>query len=225
MSINNKIKDALLALPWELKHQTFVLAVSGGPDSQCLLKSIPHIVGPSRCIAVGVNHGLRPEANEELDLAENLAKSIGVPFRRVKIKVAKGPNLQARAREARYEALRTAARGLSHAVIVTAHTEDDKAENLLIGLIREGNLKTIRRLHTPVNEIPVFRPLLNVTREEIMRYLKRWSVPYATDPSNSDPKYLRVWVRNELLPMLEKKRPGFKKKLLKEQLVRQLGEL
>src|SRR5512136_1426916 len=78
----------------------FLLAVSGGPDSQCLLKAFPHVAAKFGygCVAVGINHGLRAEANSELDLAEELAGQMKVPFFRAKVKLAGHSNIQCEAR-------------------------------------------------------------------------------------------------------------------------------
>ena len=90
---------------------TVLVAVSGGPDSMALL----HVLGLLRrelafgLFAHGVDHGLRPEAAAELDLAEGFARSLDVPFTRTRVDVAPGGNLQARARDARWAALRAAA--------------------------------------------------------------------------------------------------------------------
>ena len=202
--------------------QHFVLAVSGGPDSQCLLKAFPHIAIPlgHTISAVGIDHGLRPEARAELDLAERLAGQCGVPFHRVQLAVPAGSNLQHRARDARYRALRTSGQHLvtpspfatAHdSFIVTAHHADDKAETVMIRLLRgegAGALGVLPELHTDL-----FRPMLNLRRTDILAYLERWGVPYASDPSNLDEKYLRVWIRRKVMPLLTERSPRIVEKL------------
>lgn len=212
--INKRIAEAILKLP--VPGVRFVLAVSGGPDSQCLLKAFPHVmrdVAPqAHCVAVGVNHGLRPESEWELGLARELALSQQIPFSRVRVTVAKGgEGLQASARVARYDALfRIAGRGPG-AYVVTAHHFDDRAETVLIRLLRGKKIGSLGVL--PYVNDGIFRPMLQVRREEIDSYLKRWSVSYATDPSNADSKYLRSRVRHELLPMMESMSPRIRERL------------
>lgn len=191
----------------------FLLAVSGGPDSQCLLLAFSHVarkLGLS-CVAVGVNHGLRPEADAELELAKDLASKVGVPYKRVGIKVAKGGNLMARARDARYKALLAEADAQECDYVVTAHHFDDRAETVMIRLIRGENLGSLGVL--PMLNGRVFRPMLQVTRADIERHLKRWGVSFATDPSNSNTHYLRIKIRKEIMPMFEALNPKFKARL------------
>jgi tRNA(Ile)-lysidine synthase len=206
MSINNKIRQSLARQNhYFAQTDRFLLAVSGGIDSQCLLLSMPHILGPSRCFAVGVNHGLRPEASAELDLAEALAVRVGVPFKRINIQVERGGNLQARARDARYEALRQAKEECDANYIVTAHHANDRAETFLFRLIRGKGLGSLAVM--PELNGDIYRPMLEVTREEIEKHLKCWGVNYARDPSNEDEHYTRVWIRKTLIPMLQEKNP------------------
>jgi tRNA(Ile)-lysidine synthase len=211
--VNKRIAEAIRRLPDGPKR--FILAVSGGPDSQCLLKAFPHVmmeVSPqSHCVAVGVNHGLRPEADRELGLARDLALSQQVPFVKLKVRVPGGPSVQAKAREVRYGALRAYAGSRPNAYVVTAHHFDDRAETVLIRLLRGKRIGSLAVL--PEVSWQVFRPLLKVRREEIDSYLKRWSVSFATDPSNSDTKYLRTRVRNELLPSMESMSPRIRERL------------
>ncbi len=113
-------------------------ACSGGPDSTALL----HVLGRLRerfhfsLVAHGVDHGLRMEAAAELGVAGRVAASLGVPFAITRVDVAPGGNLQARAREARFGALRTAARLAGARRIATGHTADDRAETVLLRLLR-----------------------------------------------------------------------------------------
>lgn len=212
--VNKRIAAAIQRLP--AGPNRFILAVSGGPDSQCLLKAFPHVmmdVAPtSHCIAVGVNHGLREEADWELGLARELALSQQIPFVKLRVRVAKdGSNVQARAREARYEALRGYAGSKANAYIVTAHHFDDRAETVLIRLLRGKKIGSLAVL--PEVSGQIFRPMLKVRREEIDSYVERWKILFATDPSNSNTRYLRTRVRNELLPSMESMSPRIRERL------------
>src|SRR5690606_10746326 len=107
-----------------------VLGVSGGRDSMALLHVMSLLARKAgyRLLACGVDHGLRPEASRELDLAAELAERTKVPFRRILLQVEPGPNLQARARDARFRALEGAAAEFGAVAIATAHHADDRAE-------------------------------------------------------------------------------------------------
>ncbi len=186
-----------------------LLAVSGGPDSMALLHAAS-LAGRKqrlRLFAHGVDHGLRPEAAKELELAAALAASLGTPFGRSLLAVPRGGNLQARARTARYQALAQAARAASAAIVATAHHADDRAETVLLRMLRGAGPAGLAVM-PPLAPCPgapdlrLLRPLLGATRADVMLHIGRHRLAVATDPSNVDPRYLRVRVRNELLPRL-----------------------
>ncbi len=191
-----------------LRGDRILVAVSGGPDSMALL----HVLATLRAklghevVAHGVDHGLRAEASRELDVAEDFARSLDVPFARTQVLVVSGGNLQARARAARYEALRSAAAASSAAVIATAHHRDDRAETVLLRLLRGSGPRGLAVL--PPRAGDLVRPLLRASRAAIDAHVARHAIPFSTDPSNRDPRFLRVRVRHELLPLLRALSPG-----------------
>lgn len=185
-----------------------LVAVSGGPDSQALLDVLAKL-SPKMGIELashGVDHGLRPEARAELDMAEALAEAHGVPFSRSRVRVQRGGNLQKRARDARYEALDAAKarHGASH--IATAHHADDRAETVLIRLLSGSGVLGLGVLPSRAGDR--IRPFIHARRADITRHLSRHQLVFATDPSNSDRRFLRARVRAEILPVLEKTSPG-----------------
>lgn len=179
--------------------RAIVVAVSGGPDSQALLDVLARLRPKLQLDlrAHGVDHGLRPGAARELDRAAALADALEVPFSRTRLRVADGGNLQARAREARYAALRTVAGG---ALVATAHHADDRAETVLIRLLRGGGTSALGVL--PARSGQLIRPLIRARRSDVLLHLERHEIGYATDPSNVDPRFLRTRVRSEVLPLL-----------------------
>jgi tRNA(Ile)-lysidine synthase len=180
------------------------------------LKAASHVLGAKHCLAVGIDHGLRKTAGEELDLAEALATKCGVPFKRIKVTVPKGASILAQARKARYEALFAAARAINAPFLLTAHHQDDQVETLLIKLLRGTTPRTMKfNNYFKEENVTIVRPLLMNTRADIMKYIKRWDIPYAEDPSNTNTKYLRAWVRNELLPKMEEKSPKIRSNITK----------
>jgi len=185
-----------LGLP---KGTRILVATSGGPDSQALLDVLASLRKPLGLVieAHGVDHGLRATASAELDLAEALAERLDLPFRRTSLRVPEGANLQARARTARYEALRAAAKG---ALIATGHHADDRAETVLLRLLRGAGPRGLAVL--PPRADDRIRPLLRARRTDVLAHLERHRIPFATDPSNRSPRFLRTRVRHELLPLL-----------------------
>jgi len=128
-SLTTTVRRTLLEECGPLSGCTVLAAVSGGGDSQAMLSVLGRLAAKVgfKLLAHGVDHGLRAEAARELDLAEALASKLGVPFGRTVLTLGRGGNLQSRARDARYAALRAAAAPYA-ALLATAHHADDRAE-------------------------------------------------------------------------------------------------
>lgn len=189
-----------------LAGRAVLAAVSGGGDSQALLSALGRLapqLGFS-LLAHGVDHGLRAEAARELDLAEALAQKLGVAFGRTRVQLGHGGNVQARAREARYAALRQAA-APHGALIATAHHADDRAETVLLRLLRGAGPRGLAVL--PPRAHDVIRPLIRVAKSDVLLHLQRHCLDFAEDPSNRDAAFLRVRVRREALPLLRQLSP------------------
>jgi tRNA(Ile)-lysidine synthase len=180
-----------------------VVAVSGGPDSMALL----HVLAGLRSsrafglFAHGVDHGLRAEASVELDRAESFSRSLDVPFARSSVHVGPGGNLQARARTARWAALRTASSRVGADRIATGHHAEDRAETVLLRILRGTTPRGLGVL--PPCDGDRIRPLFRARRADIDAHVARHDVPFSVDPSNRDPRFLRSRVRHEILPRLE----------------------
>jgi tRNA(Ile)-lysidine synthase len=204
------------------RGEIVLCACSGGPDSTALLHALALLrkrVG-HEVVAHGVDHGLRPEAAAELALAQQVAAAVGVPFAITQLKVEPGGNLQARARTARLQALAAAAAATGAVAIATGHTADDRAETWLLRLLRGSGPRGLAVL-PPTAPLPValpeglaekapmlIRPLLRARRAAVIAHLDRHRLPFAHDPSNADPRFTRVRVRHELVPLLESLAPG-----------------
>lgn len=192
-----------------LEHGEHLLAaVSGGADSLAMLDVLFRLstkVG-FRLSAHGVDHGLRADAARELDLAARHAERLGVAFERSVLRVAQGSNLQARARAARYQALEAAQQAVGASLLATAHHADDRAETVLLRLLRGSGPKGLGVL--PARAGLRIRPLLRARKVDILAHLERHRISYADDPSNRDRRHLRVRVREELLPLLTELSPG-----------------
>lgn len=179
-----------------------LVACSGGPDSQVLLDVLAHVGRGGRLslVACGVDHGLRPAAAAELDLAEALAAARKVPFERVRVAVTAGSNLQARARDARWQALTRVADERRCAFVATAHHLDDRAETVLARLLRGAPLAGLAVLLP--REGRRLRPLIRRRRADLLAHAARRGLAAAADPSNEDPRFLRSRIRAEVLPLL-----------------------
>ncbi len=186
-----------------------VVAVSGGPDSMALLHVLAKL-GPGLGVSVeahGIDHGLRAAAADELAQAHAFATELGVPLRTTRVEVRPGANLMARAREARYLALRAALarasqRGPAGAnwVIATGHHADDRAETVLLRLLRGAGPDGLAVL--PPRAADLIRPLIRARRTDVVAHVARQHIASSDDPSNRDPRFFRTRVRNEIIPLL-----------------------
>jgi len=189
------------------RGSSVLVAVSGGPDSMALLHVLALLRGKLAfgLFAHGVDHGLRPSSAMELDLAARFAASLDVPFGRTRVLVEPGGNLQARARTARWEALRAASSRVGAQRIATGHHADDRAETVLIRILRGTSARGLRVL--PPHQGDRIRPFVYARRADVDAHVARHRVPHAIDPSNRDPRFLRTRVRYEAIPALERLSP------------------
>ena len=174
-----------------------VFAVSGGPDSMGMLLACRDIGIKlrSRVVVAHFSHGLRPTSDQrECRLVERAAKALGVRFVAGQDQV-RAP--EADARESRYRFLSAVASDLGTAVVLTAHTEDDQAETVLLKLTRGAGLRgagAIRELSTRFagnNEIVLLRPLLSMNRGDMEAVCREARISPARDASNRRLKSLK----------------------------------
>jgi tRNA(Ile)-lysidine synthase len=148
-----------------------------------------------------------------LDLAEALSNRLTVPFERVRIQVEPGGNLLSRARQGRYEALEAKRDQYKCDAIVLAHHRDDVAETVLFRILRNGRFGSFDVM-PELSSNGLFRPLLQVSRDQINKYSRNRKIYYADDPSNQNEHFDRVWLRNRVIPMFEERFPDIKDKLV-----------
>jgi tRNA(Ile)-lysidine synthase len=186
-----------------------IVAVSGGPDSVALLRALLHAHGGYRLIGAHVNHQLRgaeSDADEAFVLDLCMKLSVECRCRRVDVRAAaQGANLEGTARQLRYDWLtRLALESGAHRV-ATGHTADDQAETVLHRLLRGAGLRGLRGI-APSREliagVTLVRPLLKVTRAEVMSFLADLRQDYRQDSSNLDLALTRNRIRHSLLPLL-----------------------
>jgi len=189
-----------------------VVAVSGGPDSVCLL-DILHELAPEYEITLIVahfDHTLRPPEDQgETEFVQGLAHKYGYEFHTAKaspaIHSAKG-SLEERAREQRYSFLEHVRRKTRANKIALGHQLDDQAETVLLRLLRGSGMQGLAGMR-PVRDQVFIRPLLSVTREEILEYLGEKGLRWMEDSSNLSPNPMRNRIRLELLPLLKTYQP------------------
>lgn len=186
-----------LALTGRLMPGRLGLAVSGGPDSLALLL-LAHAAFPGAIAAATVDHGLRPESAAEAHFVAKICVRLGVPHAVLAAGEPVAGNVQAAARALRYRLLGQWAAHEGVAWLATAHHCDDQAETLLMRLGRGAGLAGLAgvRARTQIHGLAVIRPLLGWSRAELAQI----SAPLdpVADPSNADPRYDRVRLRQQL---------------------------
>ena len=180
-----------------------VVAFSGGPDSTAMLHALARASSALglRLQAVHVDHGLRPSAAAQAARAARFAAELGVPVQVLRVN-PRGSSEDA-ARRARHRALeRVAGRHGAHS-IAFGHTIGDQAETVLLHLLRGSGVAGLAAMSR--RDGLRFRPLLEVTRTQVERYCARERLVPDIDESNSDPRFTRNRVRQELIPLLEQR--------------------
>jgi tRNA(Ile)-lysidine synthase len=196
-----------LFAPWR-GASALVLAVSGGPDSVALMWLAVRwrrgLTRGPRLLAVTVDHGLRADAAREARDVKRLAKSLDLEHRTLRWSGAKPKSgLPAAAREARYALLAKVARKSGAKHIVTAHTRDDQAETLLMRLLRGSGVAGLAAMarESERDGVLLARPLLEVSKAELIATLAKARIDFADDPTNRDPAFTRPRLR-ALMPAL-----------------------
>ena len=185
-----------------------VAAVSGGPDSTCLM----HLLAAWRegverppIVVATVDHGLRLESAAEARQVGRWAKALGFRHRILTWRGDKpGTGVQEAAREERYRLLADFARKVDASHVVTAHTLDDQAETVAMRLLRGTGVGGLAGMRPEIvrNEIVLARPFLAVTKARLLAACAAGGWPFLDDPSNADLRFARAHMRENVMPLL-----------------------
>ena len=189
-----------------------VVAVSGGPDSMALLHALWEVRERLRLSleVASIDHGLRTDAAAEVTMVGERAAALGLPFFPLRVDVAaarraRAASLQDAARTLRLDALAALADAHSAARVALGHQAEDQAETVLFRIVRGTGLPGLAGI--PYRRDCFVRPLLDVRRGEVLRYLRRRSISFIDDPSNADARFARARIRHRLLPALAEENP------------------
>ncbi len=192
------------------RFQRVVIGFSGGLDSTALLCAAAHAQLPQTLLAVHVNHGLSPHADQWQAHCERLCQKLGVSLTCVRVQVeVQGQGLEQAARQARLRALE--AQLLAGDLLLTAHHQQDQAETLLLRLARGAGLEGLAAIR-PLRRMgpaTLGRPFLTLDKALLRQYLQAQQISWVEDESNAEQRFDRNYLRHSVLPGLLSRWPGF----------------
>ncbi|ACE86149.1 mesJ protein [Cellvibrio japonicus Ueda107] len=186
---------------------------SGGLDSAVLLHALVQLQLPVQICALHVNHQISPHADDWQAHCEALAARLGVAFYAEKVWVInRGKGIEDAARQARYHIFEQYL--APHDCVLTAHHADDQAETLLLRLMRGTGPRGLAAMagKRPLGQGWLVRPLLSFSRKLLEDYARIHRLVWVDDESNTDLHYDRNYLRQQLLPLLQTRWPGFQRK-------------
>jgi tRNA(Ile)-lysidine synthase len=175
------------------------VALSGGADSLALAACLAFVGSKEgwECGAVVVDHGLQPGSDSVAETAAGQARALGLDVEVVRVDVGSQGGVEAAARDARYAVLRER----SAAAVLLAHTMDDQAETVLLGLGRGSGPRSIAGMPSVAGALR--RPFLGLRRAETEQICTASDLSWWSDPHNADPRFRRARLRYEVVPLLE----------------------
>lgn len=215
-SSNPQAEVARVLEPLAVAGRTLCVGLSGGVDSVVLLK----LLSGQRSrfgftlTAVHVNHGLSRNAPQWEAFCTALCKRWKIPLAVERVTVPKGRHgIEAEARASRYRALSNCAADF----MLLAHHLDDQAETLMLQLLRGAGVRGLAAMREVGRSarlaIPLVRPLLAISREEILHYARRHRLNWVEDESNQETELRRNFLRHRVFPEIEKKYPAYREAL------------
>ncbi|HSW99928.1 MAG TPA: tRNA lysidine(34) synthetase TilS [Patescibacteria group bacterium] len=180
-----------------VKPGKYVVAVSGGVDSMALLDMLTQQPELSLVVA-HFEHGIRTDSDEDRQLVELAAERYGLPFVFARGNLGAGVS-ETTARAVRYAFLQQTREVHNAVAIITAHHQDDVLETAFINLLRGTGSRGLASLQS--TDVLV-RPLLDVSKEQVLAYAKMHGLAWREDSTNADEQYLRNYLRRRIMPRM-----------------------
>jgi tRNA(Ile)-lysidine synthase len=203
--LSKQFEDSLSRLTGDLSAKSLLLAVSGGSDSMALmhLTAVWAKARGVKCSVVTVDHALRAESAIEAEFVKSAAQGLGLTHKTLRWNGAeRSGNLQMNAREARYRLI--ASHRAEHDMVLTGHTLEDQAETFLLRLRRGSGVDGLsaipekRYVTAGEGGYWLIRPMLDLQRDRLRKFLKQRFIEWVDDPSNDDIRFDRVKMRHAL---------------------------
>ena len=199
-------------------NDTIIIGLSGGPDSMALLNILNKYNPNLKIVCAHVHHNLRKESDSEKIFVEEYCKNNNYIFEFLKIEEYKNNKFsEEEARRIRYDFFESLVYKYKAKYLFTAHHGDDLIETILMRLTRGSTMKGYSgiSLITKKDKYEIVRPLLFLTKDEVMNYIEENHIPYVVDNSNSSLKYTRNRYRANILPILKQENNIVHQKFLK----------
>ena len=211
MDITKNIKDIN-----NLPDENIVIGVSAGPDSMALLDMLIKYTNKT-IICAHVNHNVRSASITEEAYLKEYCNKHNITFESIKIDEYTGKNFENEAREKRYAFYEKILKKYNSHYLLLAHHGDDLIETILMKIIRGSNLEGYAgiKMYSVNNNYTIIRPLLYLTKEDILIYNKENNIKFFVDKTNEDTKYTRNRYRKNILPLVKEEDKDVHLKFLK----------
>ena len=199
--------DLLARLPGRFPHvKRWLIAYSGGLDSQVLLAAAAEALPQTQLLAVHVHHGLQLAADDWALSCQRHASALNIDFQLCRVAPQSGS--EAAARDARYQAFVDLMQPGD--VLLMAHHANDQAETLLYRLIRGAGVAGLSAMpvERPLGQGQLIRPFLSLTRNDLENWARQRELDWVDDPSNAHQQYARNYLRHRVMPVITQRWPG-----------------
>ncbi|MBR2526468.1 tRNA lysidine(34) synthetase TilS [bacterium] len=211
--MKNKIEKFLVDNKLASENKIIAVGFSGGYDSMALLNILAELAKKYKfkLIACHLNHNWRAkESQNEMQNCENFCKMYNLEFYTETLSKDE-KQTETRARELRYDFFERVINKYNADALLTAHTKSDTAETLVYRLIKGTGIKGLQGISPKLNKI--YRPMLNISRQEIEKYCIENNLQPNVDSSNQNNKYARNYIRNKVLPLFKEINPQYENAL------------
>ena len=192
-----------------------IIGVSAGPDSMALLHMTKKNCN-KKIVCTHINHNVRKQSNEEEKYLKEYCKNNNIIFESYKITSYKEKNFENEARKKRYSFYEKILKKYNSHTLLLAHHGDDLIETVLMKIIRGSNLEGYAGIKTysKVKDYTIIRPLLEFTKDDLIKYNNDNNIKYFTDTTNEDTTYTRNRLRKNILPILKEENKNIHKQFL-----------
>ena len=198
------------------ENETIVVALSGGVDSMVLLNILNNLELNLNLIISHVNHKKRAKSDTEYNSIKTLSKKLNIPFEGLIVKDNQKVNFHDDSRNQRYSFFKAVAQKYKASKIIVAHHLDDQVETTLMRLTRGTSFSGyagIPEIRKDRN-ISIIRPLMEVTKDEILNYANKYNISFYEDSSNEEDVYTRNRYRHNIIPLLRQENPNLNEKII-----------